>query len=525
MKSKTSTTKIRRSFISLLLIIAVMMTLGTIPLALASNDSPISILWEERDIDVTFTVEDRAERFETVGPFSYVETNTAGTFRYSVTPATGITVKDLLEGAGINTSLLEPNRVISFRARDNVEVSFTWEQLSEERYHYTYPIGISGYAQLSAGVRGDPLPAIISFNQGTSAPRNFMGITYPAEQFRGVMNQGIAIIRVDGLAETWASPFVHLEESAIPIANGSVVEPGMKLRIDSSAGQGGTSVKYFYTTNGTVPTPNTGIMFNFNSNSPSISANPSFVVPPNDGTGILTIKAVTHGYGRLTSPVMTYTFYYPDYIPPVENPTAFLTGPDVLNKDAANELAYTVNAASLKDINWFTLEMSYDSGKLDYKGIDLALPADMSAWILNSKHDPVEGKIEYTIVGGRNSIFTSVDAAGIANLRFTLKNSAGVNDVLVANLVSVSLISPVSGEAFEAVITGTPVNTKIVGKDIYDINDDDVFDMRDLSIIIYRYFMVASGEALWTEASRFDIMGRGVIDTANIIALYSLIAG
>jgi len=522
MKNKSRTKRIRRGFISSLLILAVMMTLGTIPLALASNDSPIRIVWEAEGIDVTFTVEDREELFETVGPFSYVETNTAGTFRYTQTPASGITVKDLLDGAGINTNALEPNRVISFRARDNVEVSFTWEQLSEERYYYTYPNGTMGYAQQNSGVRGHAVPTIISFNQGSSAPRNFMGITYPAEQFRGVMNQGIAIIRVDGLAETWASPFVHIEGSETPIADRSVVEPGTRLRINSSAGQGGTSVKYFYTTNGTTPTPNNGTMFNYNSNAPSISANPSFVVPPNDGTGILTIKAITHGYGRITSPVMTYTFYYP-----TADNTAFLTGPDLINIDAANEIKYTVNAAKISDISSFVLELSYDASKLDYKDIELTLPSALGAWILDRKNDPVAGKIEFTIMSGaRGQALTSSDAVGVADLTFTLKNNIKVDDVIESELMLMTLISPIgNGNKYDAVLTDAVVRTNTTGKDIYDVNGDGVFDLVDLAIIIYNYFTVAEGESLWSDASRFDIMEKGVIDTANIIALYSLIGG
>ena len=179
MKQKIRTKK-RYRFTPLIMALVMVLTLviGTIP-AMAADDSDISVVWASQGINVTFTAADRAELFTTVGPNSYVETNTAGAFRYTGIPATGITVKDLLEEAGINTNNLEPGRLITFIATDNYTATFTWEQLSEDRYTYTYPSGTGNQDQLKAGVRGEAVPSIISFNQVSASPRNYMGLTYP----------------------------------------------------------------------------------------------------------------------------------------------------------------------------------------------------------------------------------------------------------------------------------------------------------------------------------------------------------
>ena len=508
------------------------LTIGAAP-AFAADTDPIAIKWAANGIDVTLTHEDRVALDKTVGPFTYVETNTAGTWRYSQTPPTGITVADLLEAAGIDTSTLEPDRIILFRAGDNPNMTaeFTWGQLTEERYTYTYPAGTGNQAQLRQGVKGAQVPSILGFNQGSASPRNFMGLTYPEEQFRGVMIQQIASIEIGGLAGTWVTPQVYTENTSIPdsgtpISNGATVEAGMKLRISSSLGQGGTSMKYFYTTNGNDPVPGNPdtYVFNWNSNGPSIAANPSIIVP--EGSGQFVVKAITYGYGMLTSEVATYTFNYP-----LAENSAFLTGPDEVNIDETDEIEYTVNVAKVADINAFTLKMSYDAAKLTYKDADVQLPSGLNGWVLDTKNDATAGILELTIMtGAKGQVLTTENAAELVGLQFTLKSGVAEDDVIEADLLSVKLYDPIAPAKYDATIAGDGVSTLVVVNEIdpllkYDINGDGVFDLLDLAIIIYRYFQVASGEALWSEAQVYDIMENGVIDTADIIALYSLIEG
>jgi len=306
----------RRGFLSLFvaLVLLLTMTIGASPVA-AADDSDLQVIWEAMDVDVTITHEEREAMDKTIGPYSYVETNTLGAFRYTQTPATGILLSDLLEFAEIDLSTLDPDQIILFRAGDNpnLTASFTWAQLSEERYRYTYPNGTGNQAQLRTGEKDGALPAIIGFNQGGQGPRNFMGLTYPEEQFRGVMVQQIASIEFGGLAGSWGEPYVFVEngtaETGTPLENGAVVEAGTKLRITNNThGQGGTSHKYFYTTNGQDPVPGTAhtYVFNWNSNAPSVSANPSIVVP--EGTGQFVVKAMTYGYGQKPSAVKTFTY-------------------------------------------------------------------------------------------------------------------------------------------------------------------------------------------------------------------------
>ena len=528
MKNRVRTQRHRRGVIATVLVLAMMISLSTGLIALAADDDDIRIVWEEMDIDVIITAADRAANYTTVGPFTYVETNTAGSFRYTGTPAEGITVSDLLAGAGIDT--LEKNRVITFVASDGNRVSFTWGQLSEPRYHYTYPTDPVGYDILKTGVRGEALPSMISFNQGNSAPRNYMGITYPTEQFRGVMNNIIRTIEIGGFAPTWPSPFVSLEASDnIALLNNSIVDPGTRLRINSELGQGGQSLKYFYTTDGTNPVPGNAStdMFNWNSNAPSPATNPSIVVPDNvNNSEKFVIKAITYGYGRLTSPVMTYTFYYSDYVPPT-GAYAFLTGPEELNIFIKNDIEYTVNVANVEDVNVFKVKMSYDAAKLEFDDITLTLPGNLGAWIAPETINDNAGELEFIIMGGaRDEAFTTADAAGIANVKFTVKDGLGAGDNFITKLDSVTLFDPVGDDTIIAEITESTVSTSIIYNEIpYDINEDGVYDLLDLSIIIYRFFMiaVADGPALWTEASAYDHLGIGVINTQNIIALYSLI--
>jgi len=494
------------------------------PIASAGDNDPITVVWAAESINRTFTAADRAALFTTIGTFSYVEINTFGTFRYSQTPPTGIKVEDLLSVAGVDTAALEADRVITFIAQDSMRVNFTWGQLTEERYTYTYPAGTATQDQLKQGVKNGVVPAIISFNQGSSAPRNFMGITYPSEQFRGVMNQTIATIEVGGLASQWGAPYVFVENgsaaSGPPLADGSTVTAGTKLRINNDAhGQGGTSHKYFYTLDGTDPVPGSAstFAFNWNSNSPDISTNPSIVVP--EGSGQFVIKAMTIGYGMLDSNIMTFTYNYP-----VPDNAAFLTGPSELNIDIDDELEYTINVANVADVNMFSLQLSYDAAKLEYKDIDLLLPS--SAFVLGMTDDTAAGKISFDIALLANgATFSSTGEAAIANVVFSLKGGAA-GDTVEAELLSLAMVNPVTGVRHSAVITGASVSTLLTEKDNYDVNGDGVFDLVDLSIIIFRYFQVSENDALWSEAARFNIspnVGLQIIDTADIIALYSLI--
>ncbi|MCL1827869.1 MAG: S-layer homology domain-containing protein [Oscillospiraceae bacterium] len=363
---KTNTRTIRRSTFSLALALAMLLSIVTMALpAMAANDSDIEVVWTAEGINKIITVTDREEDLTTVGPFTYVETNTAGTFRYTGTPATGITVEDLLGYAGVDTGALESDRVITFVAADSMRVSFTWGQLSEERYTYEYPGGTSGQAQLKQGVEKGAVPAIISFNQGSSAPRNFMGLTYPHEQFRGVMNQTIATIEIGGLAATWGAPYIFAEsgsaETGTPLAKNAVVTAGDKIRITNNThGQGGTSHKYMYTIGGSEPTIANADIFNWNSNGPSVSANPSIVVPADDGSGYFIVKAFTLGYGQLASAVETYAFKYdsdtPDWTPaklPQSAPTG-LTG------------AGPTSAGANGSINGTTTDMQYSADGLSW---------------------------------------------------------------------------------------------------------------------------------------------------------------
>ncbi|MCL2539730.1 MAG: hypothetical protein FWE66_05270, partial [Oscillospiraceae bacterium] len=314
--------------------------------------------------------------------------------------------------------------------------------------------------------------------------------------------------------------------SGTPLVSGSTVTAGTKLRINCDAHeQSGTSHKYFYTTDGTDPVPGNAntFAFNWNSNSPSVFSNPSIVVP--EGSGQFVIKAMTYGYGRLQSNVVTYAYNYP-----VPDNAAFLTGPSEVNIDVEDGIEYVVNVAKVENINMFDIALSYDASKLTFDEIELSLPSALAAWVIpeSIKNSASAGTLEFTIAGGaRNEVLTSVDATSIASVKFTLKDSVKAGDELSASLTAATLYNPVNGSKHDATITGGAVLTLLTenGFDplMYDINNDGVFDLVDLSIIIFRYFQVAQGEALWAEAALYDIMPNGVIDTADIIALYSII--
>jgi hypothetical protein len=359
-----------------------------------------------------------------------------------------------------------------------------------------------------------------------------MGLTFSSEQNRRTgVRHVVAIIVTDNFAGIWNEPHVFIQgQSTAPasaFASGSTVTPGMRLRITSPAGDSGAP-KYFYTLDGTDPHPNnpSAMAFNFNSNQPSDTTNPPIIVPePAQGQRQFIIKAATFGDGRLESGIVTFAYNYP-----FAGNTAFLTGPDEVNIDEANDIEYTVNIANVTDINMITLRVSYDTDKLTFDDITLSLPVNLSAWVLGRNNNVAEGIIDFTIAGGAlGQVFTSENAAEVASLKFTLKDGLAEKDVIETELISGTVINPITGIRQSAVIADAKVSTTIMVDEEdpllkYDINGDGVFDLLDLAIVIYRYFMVANGEALWAEASVFDRMNRGVIDTANIIALYSLIA-
>ena len=526
-------TKTNHRIITLVLVMVMLLTpiLGVVS-ALAANPifSPITIRWESKDIDRTFSAQELADDFTLVGPFDYSAINRFGTWEEN-SGVSGIKVIDFLEAVGVDTNALEPNRFINILSSDGFNVDFMWSEITEPRYSWTNPSSITGQDNMRQRDQVEEVPFIINFTVPSNRiPRNQMGLTYPSEQTRDRAVRTTTTITVtDRFATPWRDPHVFIQGQSTlsedALASGSVVQPGTMLRITSPDGDSGTT-KYFYTLNGTDPHPNNpdARAFNWNSFSPDNTVNPAIVVPnPEPGQRQFVIKTANFGGGRIPSQIMTYTYNYP-----FATNSAFLTGPSEVNIDQTNEIVYTVNAANITNINFFVLKLSYDADKLDYDDVSLTLPADFGAWIIDEKHNAVAGEIELTISGVRDKVITSENNVAIADLKFTLKDSLAEDDVIRTELLSVSLINPVTGAGSNAVISDAVVNTTVTVDEVdpllkYDINGDGVYDLIDLSIIIYRYFMVASGEALWASASTYDHLDRNVIDTANIIALYSLI--
>jgi len=230
--------KIWRSIIFLAVALAMLFSMQ-VP-ALADDTVDITISWPAEGITEVFTHADR-QLMPQVGPYSFVEINTFGTWRMSPTPAVGITIETLLDEAGIDTSALEPTRLIRFVSADGFSAIFTWQELSQPRYSFTYPSGTSGQAQLRYGVIGSQVPAMLAFNQGNAGPRNYIGILFPTEQIRNMQVQRVNLIEIGGLAEAWPNPYMFIENGsnllapeADKLASGEVVPARTLLRIGST---------------------------------------------------------------------------------------------------------------------------------------------------------------------------------------------------------------------------------------------------------------------------------------------------
>ena len=302
----------------------------------ANDQQDILIRWTSGGTvhESILTHQDRENLHQTVGPFSFVEINTFGSWRMSPIPSVGITIENLLIAGGVDTTQLEPDRLIrlvasgpGFADSAGFNATLTWRELSEERFAYTYPSGTLGQTLLSQGIRGSAVPAMLGFNQGEQGPRNFIGILYPSEQMRNLMVQNTNLIEVTNLfAQPWANPYIFVESGfniTAPIGDrlqdGDVVPPGTLLRLASDRPH--PNAKYFFTFGDSSPLDANGlpnvpeaVMFNWNTNVNSVANNPSIVVS-DDGSGYFVLNVVTHGFGGLISEVITYTFRLNEDIP------------------------------------------------------------------------------------------------------------------------------------------------------------------------------------------------------------------
>lgn len=476
------------------------MTIGALP-AFAAPTDPMTV--KGPGVNITYTNEEILALTQ-AGPLNYSNTNSAGTTE-TVSGLTGVTVETFLEAAGINTAALEPNRAILFWC-GSMSFTLTWENVIQPRYQYD-----------TSGNNIATVPTMISFNYPSApgdAPRLVFGQLFYRETTRNSWLKNVDTIEIGSLTEPW--------NPATPsLTPGSTVTPGQQITLTPPSGGPSYAMSY-YTIDGSEPTGASP----FFSTSP-FAANTPITVPANDGSGKFVIKTKTMGTGSGTSSTATFTYFYPF----AEN-TAFLTGPDEVNIDLTDEIEYTVNVANVTDANMFQVKLAYDADKLTYKDMDALLPSSFAPWVLDFNNDSFNGEIEFILTAGaKGEAFTSSTAAEIAALQFTLKSGVVEDDVIEADLISVSVINPVIGTAFDATIAGDGVSTLVVVNEVdpllkYDINNDGVFDLVDLAIIIYRYFMVDETEALWSEASLYNISTGNavqVIDTADIIALYSLI--
>ena len=189
-------------------------------------------------------------------------------------------------------------------------------------------------------------------------------------------------------------------------------------------------------------------------------------------------------------------------------PAASVSAPSFYG--AGGKLSYTISLENeLVGINGFIVKFEFDPSVLLFAGSEPLFPGYSP--VIESVEDGLYSAM--FMKGAAGSVDTAVDIKPILRLNFDV--IAGGKDI-TGTLVSMRVMEMPSNESVECILYPAQAASEYM---FFDANGDGVFDERDLSYIIYYYYMVSEGDPLWGVAKGFDAYKDNRIDMLDILII------
>ena len=222
-----------------------------------------------------------------------------------------------------------------------------------------------------------------------------------------------------------------------------------------------------------------------------------------------------------------------------------LTELDVSNNAALEYLYCFYNQLTELDVSSCTA-LEYLDCSYNY----ISSPSDVAGWqelglIINSPENPYNGTFlfypQYAIPVTQPPTITTLGLpGGVVGVAYSQVLAAEGDEPITWSLVGGALPDDLA-LAQNGAITGMP--SALPGMSTYtftvraeneggfdekelsivvrsfDANGDGVFDIADISTVIYNYYMINTSDPRWPEASVFDMDGNGMIDVADLLIM------
>ncbi|MCL2163346.1 MAG: Ig-like domain-containing protein [Oscillospiraceae bacterium] len=205
---------------------------------------------------------------------------------------------------------------------------------------------------------------------------------------------------------------------------------------------------------------------------------------------------------------------------------ASINAPLLLDIKSSRNLEYTISVSNAYGSNLFEVGADFDQTQLSYVGYSIELPTSFSATALLTDFDVNNGKFTITIgLMGKGVIIQTNDSMPLLKIRFYVKDGVDYGDAITGTLFSLKADKPGSDQSyqFDALIDPSSITTDITSPLKYDVDNDGQITMKDVSYIIFMYYLSASGDPDWGEAQYFDTNGDNFIDLSDIVFIISLI--
>ncbi|MDR2713185.1 MAG: immune inhibitor A [Clostridiales bacterium] len=195
-----------------------------------------------------------------------------------------------------------------------------------------------------------------------------------------------------------------------------------------------------------------------------------------------------------------------------------------------NKIDYVVSVVDVANegANLFTIEAGFDTKNLNYIGYTFG-PSVLG-------YSPSQGSFSFDVTSGKLTLDMYLARPGLllkaetetplVTFHFTVKDGvpAGPDQTVVDTFLSnVKAYCFIAGKSspIDAIITKPGAPTKILLHPLgYDGGD---LDEGTISWLIYHHLYKTSAATDWDEIKRYDLNGNGMIDLADIVALWSLI--
>lgn len=206
--------------------------------------------------------------------------------------------------------------------------------------------------------------------------------------------------------------------------------------------------------------------------------------------------------------------------------TASISAPETLDTVATTELSYSVTVDNVSGTNAFKVKAKFDHTKLNYLGSEIKVAGASILTIPGEpEYDPNNGEYSvYIAILGQGQLLTIDDPTELLAINFTAKSGLANGTEIVGELTSVmaSEMTDAGTIASYADLEPSIARTTISNEWRFDMNSsggDGHIDLLDVSLIIYNYYLVSEGDALWDAAKVFDCNHDGIINLTDILTI------